>query len=193
MRKPNDKGRTSEIEVAYCANQRSLSSFLRRFLDSPEDIEDAMQQAFLKAYQAERSTKIKAPRAFLFRTARNLALNELAKRRNRKTETVADFDPYTVFVHQHSQEELCIVRERLEQALDLISELPPRAREVFVLRKVHGLTQREIAARMGIAESTVEKHIAKGLRLVARRDGPVLKSSAAQPVDEVEPTRVRKP
>lgn len=107
-----------------------------------------MQETFLKVFEAERGTNISNPKAFLFKTARNLALNELAKRRNRRTDSVEDL-------------------EGLARAWGAIQELSPRVREVFVLHKVHGLKQREIARRLGISESTVEKHIAKGLAAMA--------------------------
>jgi RNA polymerase sigma-70 factor (ECF subfamily) len=51
--------------------------------------------------------------------------------------------------------------------VEALEALPPRCREVVVLRKVDGLSQREVAAEMGIAEDTVEKQIAKGMRALA--------------------------
>lgn len=132
-----------------------------------------MQEAFLKAYEAEHTTEIKEPRAFLFRTAKNLALNEQDKRRTRRTDAVADFEALTVLLDVHADnsgdpEAQALVRERLAEARGAIDQLSPRVREVFVLRKVYGLKQREIAERLGIAESTVEKHIARGLTEMSR-------------------------
>lgn len=127
-----------------------------------------MQETFLKVFEAERGTNISNPKAFLFKTARNLALNELAKRRNRRTDSVEDLDGLAVSPGEWSELESLpeahfATQERLARAWGAIQELSPRVREVFVLHKVHGLKQREIARRLGISESTVEKHIAKGL------------------------------
>ena len=158
----------SPIESAYRSNTGSLKRFLRRFFASNADVEDIMQEAFLKAYEAEHTTEIKEPRAFLFRTAKNLALNEQDKRRTRRTDTVADFEAMAVLLDIHADsgddpEARALVQERLTQARSAIDQLSPRVREVFILRKVYGLKQREIADRLGIAQSTVEKHIARGL------------------------------
>lgn len=132
-----------------------------------------MQEAFLKAYQAEHITEIEQPRAFLFRTAKNLAINEQAKRRNRYTDAVADLEALTVLFDAHADsrhepEAQALIQERLVLAHSAIEQLSPRVREVFVLRKIYGLRQREIAARLGISQSTVEKHIARGLKDMAR-------------------------
>ena len=59
------------------------------------------------------------------------------------------------------------IDERLERASEAVDRLSPRVRAVFLLRHVEGLKQREIARRLHIAESTVEKHIAKGLAQIA--------------------------
>ena len=127
-----------------------------------------MQETFLKVFEAERRTNISNPKAFLFKTARNLALNELAKRRGRRTDTVEDLEKLAVSTDEWPEldslpEAHVAMQEQLALAWGAIQELSPRVREVFVLRKVHGLKQREIALRLGISESTVEKHIAKGL------------------------------
>ena len=86
------KTKPSGIEEAYAQHAGSLTRFLHRFLDSPEEIEDVLQDAFLKTYEAERKTHIDTPSAFLYKTARNLALNVISLRRRRRTEPVADVD-----------------------------------------------------------------------------------------------------
>ena len=126
-----------------------------------------MHETFLKAYQAEGSVSIKSPRAFLFRTAKNLALNQLESKRVRRTDSVANIEELRVSTdHEKGLELRAIMEEQLELALQAVANLPPRTREVYVLKKIHGLKQKDIAAQLGIAESTVEKHIAKGLMLI---------------------------
>ncbi len=158
-----------DISSAYLKNKSSLGRFLRRFLDSAEDIDDALHETFIKAYQAERSVSIKSPRAFLFRTAKNLALNQLESKRAQRTGNLANIAELSVSNgHEKGLELNAIIEEQLELALLAIANLPPRIREVYVLKKVHGLKQKEIAVQLGIAESTVEKHIAKGLMLISK-------------------------
>lgn len=162
-----DNSKPTDISVAYSENKVSLGRFLRRFLDTREDVEDTLHESFLRAYQAERSVSLESPRSYLFRTAKNLALNKIESRRVRQTDTVADFESVAVITEDvNDLEQRAIVEERLELALQAIANLPTRVREVYVLRKVHGLKQRDVARQLGIAESTVEKHVAKGLMLI---------------------------
>lgn len=170
------------ISTTYSKNKSSLSRFLRRFLDSSEDIEDTLHETFLRAYQAERSVSIKSPRAFLFRTAKNLALNQLESKRVRRTDSVANIEELRVSIdHEKGLELIAIMEEQLELALQAVANLPPRIREVYVLKKIHGLKQKDIAAQLGIAESTVEKHIAKGLMLITEEFIAAEKDHSTQP------------
>ena len=167
--------KNTPVDRAFRENIGSLTRFLRQFFDSPADVEDVLQETFLKVFEAEHTTIISSPKAFLFKTAKNLSLNELSKRRTRKTDAVADIDLLSVLISERngydSQPELeTAVEKRLAMAWELVDQLSPRVREVFILRKVHGLKQREIAERLGIAESTVEKHIAKGLERITASD-----------------------
>ena len=144
-----------------------LRAFLSRFLDSPVEVEDVLQEAFLKTFEAGRKHDIEAPKSFLYKTARNLALNVISMRQRRRTHTVADFESQAVlieldFISNVDPESRTLIDEQLARAEAAIEQLTPRVREVFVLRKVYGLSHKEIAERLGIAVSTVEKHIARG-------------------------------
>jgi len=166
------KANETPVVDAFQSNAGSLRHFLRRFFESNEDVEDLLQETFIKTFEAERSTDIDAPLAFLYRTAKNLALNELTLRNRHKTQTVADVDSLTVLAAEREQHDdrtaaKAAIMERLERASAVVDRLSPRVREVFLLRQVEGLRQREIAQRLGIAESTVEKHIARGLAQIA--------------------------
>lgn len=159
---------STPVERAFRENTGSLTRFLRQFFATPADVEDVLQETFLKVFEAEHTTSIATPRAFLFKTAKNLALNELSKRRTRRTDAVADIDVLAVLMseragHETTPEFQIAIEEQLNLAWKSINQMSPRVQEVFVLRKVHGLKQKEIALRLDIAESTVEKHIAKGL------------------------------
>ena len=159
---------STPVERAFRENLGSLTRFLRQFFATPADVEDMLQETFLKVFEAEHTTTISTPRAFLFKTAKNLALNELSKRRTRRTDAVADVDVLAVLMserasHETAPEFQVAIEERLNMAWDSINQLSPRVQEVYILRKVHGLKQKEIALQLGIAESTVEKHISKGL------------------------------
>ncbi len=159
---------TSDMDSVYRAQSGSLTRFLRRFLDSSVDVEDVLQETFLKTFEAERKVHIRAPVPFLFKTARNLALNAISMRKRRKTDMIADVDevPFLYDVDLISgldPESHHAVRDQLSIAQDALDQLTPRVREVFILRKVYGLTHKEIGTKLGIKVSTVEKHVAAGI------------------------------
>jgi RNA polymerase sigma-70 factor (ECF subfamily) len=133
----------------------------------PHDIEDILQETFIRACAAAQKTEIRHPRSFMLKTAQNLALNHVTTAYSRRTQ-MEDFSTGDV-----SCSEISLISESLETEFEskerflgfcrAVRGLPPQCRRVFVLRKVYGLTQQEIASYLGISESTVEKHVAKGL------------------------------
>lgn len=141
---------------------RVLRRYLRRFSINDDAAADLAQEAFLRTYSASKSESIEHPRAFLFQTARNLALNDSRNRKRAGTDTVADFDDLGVYSQYPSLESAQISREEFEVLCDAIEELPEQCQRIFVLRKIYQYSYKEISAKLGIAVSTVEKHVAKG-------------------------------
>lgn len=156
----------SPIARAFRKNERSIKRLLARFLPSRSDVDDLAQETFVRAFAAEATQEIASPRAFLFATARNLAVNEIQRKGRTTTRSLEEFAvPDVLSNEQHpSHEEELYSRQKLTVFAEAISALPEQCRRVFVLRKVDGLSQKEIAATLGIAESTVEKHVAAGLQ-----------------------------
>lgn len=148
--------------------ESALSRFLLRFLDRPEDVQDVMQEAYLRVHKADRKSKIRTPAAFLYKTARNLAINENARHHNSRTRTVADFDDLSSTIVEKGPEFEAELSEELSAAIKALDSLSPRVRETYVLRKIHGMSQKEVAAHLGISVSTVEKHVARGLTVLAQ-------------------------
>jgi RNA polymerase sigma-70 factor (ECF subfamily) len=105
----------------------------------------------------------------MWKTAKNLALNHLQNANNKLTTNVADFDDPDVYLPTEVVEaELEFEsRERFLVFCRAVQRLPLQCRRVFILKKVYGLPQKEIAARLQISESTVEKQVAKGLLVCA--------------------------
>jgi RNA polymerase sigma factor (sigma-70 family) len=163
-RKPRKLHRHSEISGAYLEHRTFLKRFLSRFLPSPDDIEDVVQETFLRAYNAEsQGTDIHSPKAFLFQIARNLAFKELGKRSRRITTYIEDLAATEIICGQSSVEEQVAERERLAVFCKAAARLPLQCRRAFLMRKVYGLSQKEISREMNISVSTVEKHLATGL------------------------------
>ncbi|MCP5432728.1 MAG: RNA polymerase sigma factor [Alphaproteobacteria bacterium] len=155
----------SRILKAFLENEGAIKRLLGRFFSRAQDVDDLAQEAFLRAFAAESDREIREPKAFLFRTARNLALNERARLAGKLTRSMEDSADSDVLVSagQVSAEDQIDARQRLALFAEAVAALPPQCRRVFVLRKVHGLSQKDIAERLDISQSTVEKHVAMGL------------------------------
>lgn len=144
-------------------HRRMLQRYLRKYLNSDEDIEDVIQDTYLRIYAIQDYTTVESPKALLITIAHNLAV-ELARRRvSRATDAVADLDALGVSSNNPQPEEQLDARRRFEAFCSAVDSLPPICRRAFVLRKVYKLSQAEISAVLGISQSTIEKHVAKGL------------------------------
>jgi RNA polymerase sigma-70 factor (ECF subfamily) len=155
----------STILEAYLENEDALRRYLRRFIKSREAADDLAQEAFLRAFAAESRREIETPKAFLFTVAKNLALNELARQSAMTTEPLGDFEGQEVIEDssQAAADDVVDSRERIRLLARAIAALPPQCAKVFILRKMQGMSQKEIAVRLNISVRTVENHVAVGL------------------------------
>lgn len=162
-----------------------LRKFLAGFVRRKHDIDDIAQEAYLRAFQAERHDTVHSPRAFLFRIARNIALNELARKSRWMTDYIEDSLTQDVMADTPGPDERAAHQERLDLLCRAVATLPPQCRRAFLLKKVYGYSQKEIARELNISVSTVEKHVASGLLRCSRyiedmermnRDSPASRS-----------------
>jgi len=155
------------VSEAFLEHQTFLKKFLARFLSRPQDIDDVAQEAFLKAYRAEKKQKVHSPKSFLFQIAKNIALQELTKKSHLITDYIEDLANPDVQYQSHltcTTEETVESQNKLAVFCEAAATLPPQCRRAFLMRKVHGMSHKEISKVLGIAISTVEKHQAIGLK-----------------------------
>lgn len=139
---------------------------LARFPTLP-DVDDIVQESLVRVTQARETSVIRSARALLFTTARNLALDAVRRQR------VVCFEPLTAELDSSVLAEGADVvasvskQQELELLTQAIQTLPDRVRQIFTLRTAYGLTQRQIAQKLGVSESTVEKQMAAGIRACA--------------------------
>lgn len=143
-----------------------ITAQLKRFVSaivSPEDVDDIVQETFIKSYEADLKNDIQYTRSYMLKTAKHLALNHIAKWDNKfGTPLNQDTDlPHSLQSMQLEDEYTS--KERFLLFCRSTELLSPTVRKCFVLKKVYGLSQKEIAIHMKLSQSTVEKHIAKGL------------------------------
>jgi RNA polymerase sigma factor (sigma-70 family) len=156
--------RPSAILSAFQSVRPGLRQYVMRFVLREQDIEDIVQETFLRAYEAEQSREIHSPRSFLFRVAHNIALNEISRKANSLLELVGDPDTLDVIDHEPGAEQQLEIRRDFDALNRVVGALPAQCRRVLIMRKVFGLSHKEIAARMDISVRTVEKHLAKALQ-----------------------------
>ena len=155
------------FEEQVLPHEAMLRAWLRGHFAKAGDVDDIVQEAYVRVLAARSSREITSPRAFLFATARNLALGRL---RHLKVE--ADFALAEAAAPDVSDAGADVAQavaraQELELLTQAIQSLPTRCRQVITLRRIYGLPQKEVAARLGIAEHTVEAQATIGLRKLA--------------------------
>lgn len=145
-----------------------LTRFLQRNWRNEAEIADLRQEAYARVYEAAcRELPLQA-KSFLFQTTRNLIIDRLRRQSVVCLETMADFDWLNVSDDKPSSEANVAARQELRLLQAALDDLPPRCRQIVLMRKVEGLSQKEVAGRMGVAVDTVENQVAKGMRLLAQ-------------------------
>lgn len=140
-----------------------LKSYLRSRFPAVRDLDDVVQESYLRIWKAAAREPVKSARAFLFLVARRVALNFLRKERNAPFDAYGEVAASRVLVDEPNAREAAILKERIDLLADALMSLPPRCREITVLHKVKGLTQKEVAAQLGLSERTVETQVRNGV------------------------------
>lgn len=133
----------------------------------PKEVEDIVQETYVRVCQIDNKDSIREPRSFLFRTAQNLALDHVKRAETRLTSGTDDIDDFGPAVLAPTDDEtFAQVTSNEEFALfcDAVRHLPKQCRRAFVLKKVYGYSLREIAEEMGVGQPTVESHIVAGTK-----------------------------
>ena len=146
----------------------ALTRFLQRNWRNAAEIPDLRQEAYARVYEAASRGLPQQTKPFLFQTARNLMIDRLRKQNVVSLETMAEFDWLNVSDDKPSSEAYVAARQELRLLQVALDGLPPRCRQIVVMRKVEGLSQKEVARKMGVAVDTVENQVAKGMRLLAQ-------------------------
>lgn len=166
---------SSPLVDVYFELRDDLGRFIASRLGVGGDVEDVLQELYLKAARATDSVEIRDPRAYLYRLAANLMMDRW--RANRRT--AARDGAWRMAVHgadagegvddAPSAEAVVAGRQRLQALMVVLDALPEKTRTIFRLHKFDGLSYAEVAVRQGVSRSSVEKHMMDALRILVAR------------------------
>jgi RNA polymerase sigma factor (sigma-70 family) len=144
-------------------HEAALRAWLGGRFPGLQDIDDIVQESYARLLRARETGSIACPRAFLFVTARNLALNHLRHQRHERPPDAAEVDASRVIDEAMAVPDAVADAEDLRVLIAAIAALPDRCRQIVTLRKIYGLSQKEVAAQLAISEHTVESQGSIGL------------------------------
>jgi RNA polymerase sigma-70 factor (ECF subfamily) len=179
-----DDDRVKWICSDVLPHEGALRAWLRSRQLIDADISDIVQETYAILASMERVDHIVDVKTYMFSVARNLMLRGLRSRRAVSIDAMAEIELSELESTEPSLERQADSGRELQRVAAHLEALPPKCREAFLLRKVDGLSQAQIATQMGISENTVEKHLGKALQLLLKlcgRERPQGDSAAPRP------------
>jgi RNA polymerase sigma factor (sigma-70 family) len=161
-----------DLKRLFLAHRRELHAYVAERLRDREIASDLTQDAFVRFAEQGDQAVVVHDRSYLYRTVQNLATDHLRRIDRQKTDVTAYEDLADLPEGLPSPEDIVCARERLDQLRAAIQELPLRTRQVFILTRIEELTYNAAAIRLGISESSVQKHLATALQHVMQRIKP---------------------
>lgn len=165
--RPIDRDRTRWFLRNILPHEPALRRWLARRQPLELDTDDIIQESYAILADLPTIEDIRSPKAYLFQVARSVIARHLRRARVVSIHSAGNLAELEQADDGPSPERAAIDRDELRQLAEAIGAMPPKVQQAFVLRRIEGLSQREISARMAISENTVEKHISRGLRFLA--------------------------
>jgi RNA polymerase sigma-70 factor (ECF subfamily) len=145
-------------------HEPALRAHLRGSFPQVRDVDDIVQEAFLRIFRAKAIRRIESTRAFLFRIARNLAIDGVRREKMSSIDLATNIEDVSTPEDGPDAAEYACTSHEITLLTEAIDMLPPRCREIVILRRLRAVPQKEIALRMGISEQTVQVQASRGLK-----------------------------
>jgi len=149
-------------------HEADLRARLRRMAVPEEEISDIVQDSYLRIAKLDSIAHIRNGRAYFFTTARAVLLQRVRRDKIVRIDSLTEAEALKLCDTDPGPERHTSARLELARVRTLIDALPTRCRQIFELRRIEGIPQREIAERLGIPEHTVEAQSRRGLKLILK-------------------------
>jgi RNA polymerase sigma factor (sigma-70 family) len=149
-------------------HEAAVRAWLRRWTSRDQDIDDVIQEAYCRLAAMDDVTHVTNGRAYMFQTTRNIVLEQVRRSKIVRIDNVTDIGSLSVLDEAPPMDQVVAGARELQRVEQLIEKLPLKCRQIFVLRRIHGVSQREIAQMLGVTQAVVEKQAARGLRLIMK-------------------------
>ncbi len=160
---------TKDINQLFVVHRREVQAYLAKKLRDTDTAADLTQETFLRfteQLQDNPATVITHERSYLYRTAHNLAIDHVRQQKREKLDKVEDEVLLDIVDEAPTPEQVANGLDELEVVQRTMAELPERTRQIFILVRIEGLSYREVATRLDISDSSVQKHLAKAIKQV---------------------------
>jgi RNA polymerase sigma factor (sigma-70 family) len=154
-----------------------LVRFLRQNWRDQSDIEDLLQDVYVRVYEAAQRQIPERVRPFVFTVARNLLITRMRDRSVVPIDAVSDLDALNIAMDMPGPDRAAMGRDELRRLSEAVDHLPPHCREVIVLRRIENFSRSEIAVRLGIAETTVSSYLTEAIYILSN----ILNAEPADP------------
>jgi RNA polymerase sigma factor (sigma-70 family) len=144
-------------------HEPALRGYLSGSFPTLHDVDDIVQESYLRVWKARASQKITFAKAFLFTVARHVALDFIRRKQKSPVDSGGDLTGLCV-LEEGAGGPAGMLDERIEVLAESIARLPDRRREIVILRKLKRLPQKEVAAQLKISERTVENQLFRGMK-----------------------------
>ncbi len=146
--------------------EAALTQFVKHHSRGKASIADLLQEIYLRVYQSAKIDMPASTKSFVFATAHNLLIDRVRREKVIPIEAVENLEALGVAAESPGPEAEVVARDELRHLQSALAHIAPRAREVFLLHHVDGMTPREIAVRLTLSENTVRWHLNDGIRSI---------------------------
>jgi RNA polymerase sigma-70 factor (ECF subfamily) len=149
-------------------HEAAVRAWLKGWTRRDQDIDDVIQEAYCRLAAMDDVTHVGNGRAYLFQTTRNIVLEQVRRSKIVRIDNVTDMSALSIVDEAPPLDRALSGARELQRVAKLIEGLPPKCRRVFVLRRIHGVSQQEIARMLGVTQAAVEKQASRALKLIVK-------------------------